>query len=54
MPRYRAFFNPYFASEVFQESNERKVEKIIENRWHSVLFLITKVWKHSPTDRLKD
>ena len=60
MPRYRAFFSPYFTSQEFQKSNERKIEKAIEDRWHSILFLITKVWKHSPnkiehsTDHLKE
>jgi hypothetical protein len=49
MPRYRDFFSPYFTSEAFQNSDERKIEKAIEDRFKSICYLITKIWKHSPT-----
>ena len=54
MPRYRAYFSPYFASEQYQESNERRVEKAIENNFKSIYYLITKVWRHHPTSTIDD
>lgn len=54
MPRYRAFFNPYFSSELFQESNERKVEKAIEGKCKSVLCFIHKIWRHDPAPLKRD
>jgi hypothetical protein len=48
MPRYRDFFSPYFTSDAFQNSDERKVEKAIEDRFKSICYLISKIWKHDP------
>jgi hypothetical protein len=45
MTRHHAFFSPYFTSTEFQDSDERKIEESIENKWKSIVFLITKVWK---------
>jgi hypothetical protein len=45
MTRHHVFFSPYFTSNKFQESDERKIEEAIENKWKSIVFLITKVWK---------
>jgi hypothetical protein len=52
MTRHHAFFSPYFTSNEFQESDERKMEKTIEDKWKYIVLLITKVWKkpkHKPT-----
>jgi hypothetical protein len=51
MTRHHAFFSPYFTSNEFQDSDERKIEEAIEDKWKSVVFLITKVWK-KPSRRL--
>jgi hypothetical protein len=48
MPRYRDFFSPYFTSEAFQNSDERKIEKAIEDRFKSICYLISKIWRHDP------
>jgi len=48
MTKHHAYFNPYFASDEFQESSERKIEKSIEDKCKSIICLITKIWKHSP------
>jgi hypothetical protein len=49
MPRYRTYFSPYFNSAGFQESDERKIEKNIEDKCKSILCLITKIWRHPST-----
>lgn len=53
MPRYRDFFSPYFTSDAFQNSEERKIEKAIEDKFKSICYLICKIWKHdhTPTER---
>lgn len=52
MPRYRQFFSPYFTSDAFQNSDERKIEKAIEDGCKSLLCLITKVWKQPDAKKL--
>jgi hypothetical protein len=54
MPRYRDFFSPYFTSNAFQNSDERKIEKAIEDRFKSICYLISKIWKHNPDTTKKE
>jgi G:T/U-mismatch repair DNA glycosylase len=50
MTRHHAFFSPYFTSNEFQDSDERKVEKAIENKFKSLLNLVA-VWRKPKTNK---
>jgi hypothetical protein len=52
MTRHHVFFSPYFTSNEFQESDERKIEQAIENKCNYALFLITRIWQ-KPKNILK-
>jgi hypothetical protein len=52
MTRYHVFFSPYFTSNEFQDSDERKTEKAIEDKFKSLLYLIS-VWR-KPKPNIKE
>jgi hypothetical protein len=47
MTKHYIQLTPYFRSDAYQESFERKIEKSIEDKCKSVLCLLTKIWKHT-------
>jgi len=52
MTRHHVFFSPYFTSNEFQESDERKMEKTIEDRFKSLLYLIG-IWRKPKNNNSK-
>ncbi len=50
MSKHFFTLTPYFASNAFQESKERSIEKCIENRFKSILYVITHIWSKSSSN----
>ena len=53
MTRHHVYFSPYFASEEFQKSGERKVEKAIENKFKSIVYIIANIWRKNRKSKIK-
>lgn len=49
MTRYHIQLTPYFRSEEYQGSHERKMEKSIEDKCKSIIGILSKIWNH-PSD----
>jgi hypothetical protein len=54
MTKHYVQLTPYFKSDAYQESFERKIERSIEDKCRSVLCLLTKIWKHNSDSPKKD